>query len=563
MKKRVLLLTFMVIMLACAFVISASAAEIDYNEKATLADGAVLPIYDENNNPLIWYVSGVDENGKNTYASVPNNRNEANANNDTYVTYTIYTGWDRQLSTVNIHVYNGTSYDVITEDDVAIVVLNLRTLTDFRYIHDGLKTSDIQYVYFNEELRDCCMHFKGSTALRLVDLSVCTKMTGGFGGTRNFYQCYNLHTIRFAPEASYALTCTANNNWRFAETAIKELVIPGNITSLGVDNFKNCAQLESVYLLGNTSLGQRNFLGCTALKSVYVLDNNPTISPDDFKYNFYECVDAGKTLDFKNIGKHFFFVTEDESYLNSIKDAIGGEIIAYADYVASPASYEDGRYIISGTNICDVLYNGVHELDPENSNACAGVCLNCGEIAQSAKPEHEYNLLSITYADFTMTGTKVVECNNENCAYHEETSVEAIFGVAKFSLKDDDSAICVSYTINNEAYKAFLEANEGASLEFGIVAAASETEEIANPLNGANISHDLTNGGYCTVDLKLTGDWSTQNGVFISMALYTSYTAEDGATPSVNYVTKDGSSTACEAITYQALYDYYYPAVAE
>ncbi len=171
-------------------------------------------------------------------------------------------------------------------------------------------------------------------------------------------------------------------------------------------------------------------------------------------------------------------------------------------------------------------------------------------------------LVGIAYADFAKAGNKIVKC--ERCEVTDNTqAVVAIFSVAKFSLKDDNSAICVSYTINNEAYNAFLEANEGASLEFGLVAAASKTEEIVDPLNGANISHDLTKGGYSAVDLKLTGDWATQNGVFISMALYTSYKTDAEAEATVSYVTKDGSSTACEAITYQALYDYYYPAVAE
>ena len=81
MKKKILLLLSMVIMLACVLAISISAASttgnIDYNEEVTLADGTVLPIYDENRNPLIWYISGTktesvegEDVTKNVYSSV-------------------------------------------------------------------------------------------------------------------------------------------------------------------------------------------------------------------------------------------------------------------------------------------------------------------------------------------------------------------------------------------------------------------------------------------------------------------------------------------------------------
>ena len=81
MKRRLLIILLCVFAFACLFATSVFAT-VNYNETATLADGTVLPIYDEDNNPLIWYVSGTDENGNNVYSSVPNNRNEANENND-------------------------------------------------------------------------------------------------------------------------------------------------------------------------------------------------------------------------------------------------------------------------------------------------------------------------------------------------------------------------------------------------------------------------------------------------------------------------------------------------
>ena len=134
MKRKILITSLGVLIFAILLAISSFAA-VDYNEKATLADGTVVPIYDENQNPLIWYVSGVDANGKNIYASVPNNRNAANENKDAYVTYTITTGQWAQIQDIKISVNNEdtSNYTEYNEDNIAIVVVNFRGMT-FPYI---------------------------------------------------------------------------------------------------------------------------------------------------------------------------------------------------------------------------------------------------------------------------------------------------------------------------------------------------------------------------------------------------------------------------------------------
>ncbi len=54
--KKIFFVMLMTSLLVCFFAFSACAAEVDYKETATFADGTVVPIYDDENNPLIWYV---------------------------------------------------------------------------------------------------------------------------------------------------------------------------------------------------------------------------------------------------------------------------------------------------------------------------------------------------------------------------------------------------------------------------------------------------------------------------------------------------------------------------
>ena len=548
MKKKLLIVLFGILVFACLFATSVFA--VDYSETATLEDGAVLPIYDEDKNPLIWYISGTDESGNNIYKSVPNNRCEPNENNDTYVTYTINTSWMTQLQEVNFHVYNGTDYEEINDDVYSVVVLNLRGLTSFRYINSGLRISTIQYVYFNEDLKDFCDYFQNSQSLRLVDLSVCSDLSGGFGGVCNLQNCVNLHTVRLAPGTAYSLKCNNNRNYRFKNTAITEIVIPANITNLGIDNFRDCKSLESIYILGNeTSLGQRNFQGCSNLKNIYILGDN--LNDDfitSFKENFYECVDAGKTIDFRSTGKYFFFTTTDTAFLNSVKDAIEATaVVSYADYVANPESYQEGRYIISDTSICDVYYDG-HVLDENSSNDCAGICTVCGKAVMSSTPVHNY-VTTIKYTSFLANGEKTQACQNSGCVHNKTplvTSTSPLFVCLGYSsFENGDGGIVIGYTVNKASVTAY-EQTAGVTLEYGVFAVSQEKlgDNTIFGENGASngvLFADVTKHSFNMFELKIVGFTTEQKTLKLAMGAYVAVT--DGETTTYSYMQDDQKGT--------------------
>ena len=512
MKRKILILSFGILIFTCLFAMSVFAT-VNYEETATLADGTILPIYDENHSPLIWWVSG-EENGKNVYSSVPNNRKEANAKNDTYVTYT--NSNTNQLKDITIHIYDEASgtYIPYTDKDLKLVVVNLRGLTGFVYLNQGFTFKNIQYIYFHEELLDCCKFFAGSTDLRLVDLTVCTKMTGGFGGVRNFYQCSNLHTIRFAPDVSYSLKCSQNNNWRFSGTAVVSFVFPENITDLGIDNFKDNSKLESIYILGNnTSLGQRNFLNCPKLTNIYILGDNPEITATEFAENFYSCVDGNNVLDFSNTGKYFFFATDNAEYLEQMRSAIeASAVISYSSYKANPQNYTEGRYIISGTNVCDVYY-GAHKIDEETSNSCAGICSVCGSVVMAENPVHNY-VITIEYTSYLENGRKIHTCQNSNCVHNETPYVIntlPLFTCQGYSAPENgDGGISIKYTVNSAAIEEYTKAT-GIELSYGLFATTKQAignadifDGEGNTINGA-IALDITKADFAFLSLKMVG----------------------------------------------------------
>ena len=526
MKRKLLLVALSALALACLFALSAFAA-VDYSEKATLADGTVLPIYDSNNNQLIWYVSGVDADGNNIYSSVPNNRCEPNGNNDTYVTYESTTGTWAQLYDIFIHSYDEETGEYIStvDENLQIVVLNLRGL-DMIYL-GNVNVDHVQYMYYPATLKDCPEKFKGKTAIRLVDMSICNNLVGGFGGTQNFSGCTNLHTVRLPIGPNY--TFEGKNNWKFKYTAISSIVIPEAVTSIGTDNFYGCQNLVSIYILGNeTSLGQRNFENCANLTNIYILGDNPTIDLTSFKDNFVEC--EGK--DFRSTGKYFFFVTTNTEYLNEVKEAIGGAtLISYSNYKASPSSYTEGRYIIYGTNACDVYYG--HTVNEETANSCAGVCERCGTAIVN-HTEKENLTTTVKYQDgYMAAGTKTVVCNNPGCTYEKTEGVPALFTCLGYSAPENgNGGIVIGFSVNKVAVAEYENISKQ-TVSYGVFAVLKDTIG-ANDVfgkdgnaSGGVVCADLTSYDFSVFELKIIGFADDQKDIKLAMGGYVAVTSEN------------------------------------
>jgi len=154
MKKRTLLILSMAFLLVCLLAISAGAVSttgnIDYEEKATLKDGTVLPIYDEDKNPLIWYISGTEtvtvdgaETTKNIYSSVVSTATKATPDKNGY--YVVYNGQTRTYTgatgeqlryfySTEIWIKHTTDTSVNFKGDDTMVVANVR----------GVEIGDIQ-----------------------------------------------------------------------------------------------------------------------------------------------------------------------------------------------------------------------------------------------------------------------------------------------------------------------------------------------------------------------------------------------------------------------------------
>ncbi|MBR2024456.1 MAG: leucine-rich repeat domain-containing protein, partial [Clostridia bacterium] len=174
--------------------------------------------------------------------------------------------------------------------------------------------------------------------------------------------------------------------------------LPNTVTKIGQYAFADVG-MKSVILSANLEEfnGSEAFVNCKNLETVYVPSTITNFNSNTFKNNL-----RGDIL--------FFVTSTDSTYLASVKDKFAGaDIITLDTYLSDTATYAKGRHIVSGYNACEAFYNGVHELDPEKSNACAGICANCQEAKLSSNPVHDY-VTTLVYANYLANGTKTQTC---------------------------------------------------------------------------------------------------------------------------------------------------------
>ena len=274
MKKKILLFIAIIATLMCLFAISSSATEIDYSEKVTLMDGTQVELFDENKNPLLWFIVNTEtlEDGstKNTYASVSANNGTAD-NANSYVTYNINSTYGtNQMHDIYIKYWNAetSAYESIAENQ--IVVINLRGFTREYWSFGTIFNNNIEYVYHGATARNSGA-YKDNKNLQVIDMSLCTNFESF--GTQAFWGCSNLKTVKFANSVTeYSITCQYSNVFNSC-TSLTEITIPDSVVSIGGAAFQNCTNLKRVYISENSklvSMETNAFSNCTSLTAFYL-----------------------------------------------------------------------------------------------------------------------------------------------------------------------------------------------------------------------------------------------------------------------------------------------------
>ena len=148
---------------------------------------------------------------------------------------------------------------------------------------------------------------------------------------------------------------------------IGTLKLPATVTSIGQYAFADCC-FEKVVLspILTTFSSSEAFVNCPNLKEVYVPGTITTFGSNTFKNN-------------KTGNICFFVVSTDETYLESVKSNFScADVVTLETYEANESAYASGRHVISGVNLCDAFYDD-HKID---ESAATGKWLGQKYISQ-------------------------------------------------------------------------------------------------------------------------------------------------------------------------------------
>ena len=278
MKNKVFLFALVVAMLVCMLAISVGAVSttgnIDYNEKATLDDGTVLPIYDENKNPLIWYIKGTTEDGKNEYASVVSTATKSEPDaNGYYVSYNgntkTYTGPTGEKLTyhysTSIYIKHVTDTTVNFKGDDTMVVANIRgvDLGDFQ----GGTIDKLQCLYAPVNMVRSG-DFRNSTKLSVADFTQSTNMREIINQSfKSLNVDLRLPTLEpIYNEEGVLVNAFTISSYAFQGTPITSMTLPKTLYQIGNNAFQNAKVLTTIGDVPNLTI-----IGNDAFENCYVL----------------------------------------------------------------------------------------------------------------------------------------------------------------------------------------------------------------------------------------------------------------------------------------------------
>ena len=442
MKKLFLAFAIMLVfVIGFAFTASAESVHnentVDYNATVTLDDGTELPLYDENKEALIWYISGT-ENGKNIYSSL--------LTVSSGVKWTAES-WD-EVRSWGVALENGTSID-----RKKIVVLNLmdddvvrntgnnsyigKPVDSFKQLFDSMTA--LEYCYLRLDTRTINTNsFNNCPKLKYINLEDLTQLSG-MAQSYHFSGCTSLFAGQVLDLTKTKLTRFESES-TFSKVPIKGIRLPKTFTRMGSNYaFKNCTELETVTISNKvTVMGANTFDGCTSLRAI------------------------------------FYIGTEAELNASPIVNlAIEATNISYTKYKAlSETEKANNLYVVYDYDSC--LYDAPNEHEEVVvANACVADCKACDGIILN-HTEKENLTVVFDYESYSVVGKKTTSCNNEGCTHQNVvTEAPAIFVALGYSVKEDGSALMGGYSINS---KALIEYNNYADtpISYGIIMTNSQ-----------------------------------------------------------------------------------------
>ena len=524
MKKKLLLLTCLIIAICAIFAISASAATPDNSKETfTLTTGQVVALYDTDGDPLCWYYDSEDvltcAKSTDLWYEVVSSK-----------LYSVWTEPNKQG--LCLQTCDNTSVN-------RIVVADFRHLSITTISNDNLfkNSTTVEYVRLPDTLTEIKgFFFYGASNLQRVYIPKTTKNLT-FIGPEAFNKCTKLYAL-YLPEG---LTTT---NELFSNSTQARTTPFQGCHSLYFVSDPDITTKEDVYYFPSslTTMYGEVFDTCKNLNKVLVFGENVTILDNAWTFESVQDGNGGKpTVVFLgnmdrvstgswNVSKIIFAnandksATDFESYTNSKTTVFCASESDMTKHLESPkhseispaTCYSNKAGIVNcfcGREISRGEYEGTmltthNYVDDFDCTTC-NYCENYGEgkcdkflVADADAHNEEHDVIFAN--GFTSAGVHNTYCSNATCkALDEVEDLDAMFTHEGYSFKAGTlGGIDTKFKINTEAVILY-EQYEG-TIHFGII--------IANASHFENVDVFIENG-----TLTSTNSQGDKSGIMVEM----------------------------------------------
>ena len=571
MKKKIFLSLIMVMVLALMFAFAVSAdsvhnGKVDLTQSVTLSDGTECALFDADGDALTWYL---DSSGALKSIKTQDERvlfyctYQFGVGNSTVGSVTAYEVSKIEIALESgtlpcssIVVFNAMDDDVLTNGGTSRLNNPVNCVRSNTFIN----STNLQYAFLRlDTVALQSGAFQGCSNLKYVNVADLTELRQ-LGGGGCFNNCTSL-MVGEVLDLSNTKLCAIQGSGVFNNVKLAGLILPNTVTELGEWNLQGMGLTSFAIPTGVTTLYNSTFNDSKSLKTIYINNTLTKINDRVFNNTGLEKIFYVGTLE------ELTTLLDNSSTTNNAPFwAVVGEnranLISYEDY--KKLEDKSGKYVVYNYSYCEAYSNGIHTLDPEKSNPCAGICGICNEVALNANPVHNY-VTTLVYANYLANGTKTQTCQNEGCTHKTTpvvTSVDPIIASFKgFSVKEDGNGITFGYTVNYDALAEFEEVNL-TKVELGFAVAVKSflgdklpLDENGDKANDNVIKVAVNNEyNYVGADFVLRGDWNRTviiNEVEVDIKDVEFYMAGYLiANGTVSYLNGTGSSENAAVITF-------------
>ena len=514
MKKKLLLAISMVILIACVFAITVSAAMTGstsdgFGEKISL-DGINLSGMATDDGSRVVLCHTVE--GVTYYNTYPAN-------------YIVTSKTYNRIDYSYINSALALRGETFTYDETSVIRLEMpasSTNTNSE-VRDMSNLKELIYMPGSLQTSFKTQEFLNASFEKIVIPSSITTTSNG----NVFQNCINLKEVVFQE----GFSCTSlGNGWFSGCSALERITIPSSVTKIGSNSFKDCVALEEIRMENVVSFGDYWIAGCKNVIKLYV--SNQLTGFGKFSY------------DNANPKAVVFYIGAYDG-ANAIKEA-GSKAIKNATLVEYDITRSDSYYvpdspenwtIVYGYSKCNAFYNREHEND---ISPCVINCDRCS-VYGVAKENPIHNIAKqVEYSSYAEKGLCIIDCTNEGCAYAITEEIPALFSCLGYSAPEDGRGeIAIGYTVNNKAIEEY-KGITGKTVKYGVFAGlqsklgdndifAEDGKAAENVINAEIARYEVV-----AFELKISGFTDEYKDTKLAMGAYVAVT--EGETTQYSYI---------------------------